>query len=308
MKDVVILCHWDFDGKSAANTVLKALHFTMRDASKKIIPCPEYDMELDLSDVGSDTIVYVVDYAPTVEQMKFLLDNAKEVIWIDHHAKAFNKFDEINPNIKGLRYNGISGVELTYAYMFIMTLMGEGNLLDFDPDTDTNTAFMYMKYIGDRDVWNWKYGDDTLYFNSGLSAFDTSPESNLWYELEYDKKVKEVIEVGKAIEGHKNSIRKQLINGNGFFANLTDPKGNKFSAVAFNTVTDNANEIKSLMNEEPNVDLFIKFSFNGMEWSYTIYSDKVDVSEIAILFGGGGHKGAAGFRTKDFVLEFISKI
>ena len=29
----------------------------------------------------------------------------------------------------------------------------------------------------------------------------------------------------------------------------------------------------------------------------------IDCSKVAMLYGGGGHKGAAGFNTKEYVLE-----
>lgn len=47
----------------------------------------------------------------------------------------------------------------------------------------------------------------------------------------------------------------------------------------------------------------IGFVFNGHEWRYSLRSTKVDCSKVAMLYGGGGHKGAAGFNTKECVLE-----
>jgi nanoRNase/pAp phosphatase (c-di-AMP/oligoRNAs hydrolase) len=41
------------------------------------------------------------------------------------------------------------------------------------------------------------------------------------------------------------------------------------------------------------------FSFDGDEWIISLYSRNIDVSEIAKKYGGGGHKGAAGFHCKD---------
>ena len=41
------------------------------------------------------------------------------------------------------------------------------------------------------------------------------------------------------------------------------------------------------------------FAYNGSKWSYSIFSSdpEVDCSKIAESFGGGGHKGVAGFST-----------
>lgn len=56
----------------------------------------------------------------------------------------------------------------------------------------------------------------------------------------------------------------------------------------------------------PNVDdydLLVSFSFDGKMWSYSLRSEIIDCAELAAKFGGGGHKGAAGFNTKECVLE-----
>ena len=47
-------------------------------------------------------------------------------------------------------------------------------------------------------------------------------------------------------------------------------------------------------NEEE-YDMFIGFSYNGKGWNYSLRSTKVDCSQIAMKYGGGGHKGASGF-------------
>ena len=43
------------------------------------------------------------------------------------------------------------------------------------------------------------------------------------------------------------------------------------------------------------------FYFDGKQYNFSLYNDNglVDVSLIAKQFGGGGHKGAAGFRVKN---------
>ena len=43
-------------------------------------------------------------------------------------------------------------------------------------------------------------------------------------------------------------------------------------------------------------DILLPHIHNGRQWTVSLYSQNVDVSEIAKSFGGGGHKGAAGFQ------------
>ena len=42
-------------------------------------------------------------------------------------------------------------------------------------------------------------------------------------------------------------------------------------------------------------DGFAVFAYRNNKWTFTLYSDITDVSKIAKAYGGGGHKGAAGF-------------
>lgn len=58
-----------------------------------------------------------------------------------------------------------------------------------------------------------------------------------------------------------------------------------------------------VINNIDDYDMLIGFVFNGHEWRYSLRSTKVDCSKVAMLYGGGGHKGAAGFNTKECVLE-----
>ena len=42
-------------------------------------------------------------------------------------------------------------------------------------------------------------------------------------------------------------------------------------------------------------DIAAAFVWDGQQYTVSLYSETVDVSEVARMFGGGGHKGASGF-------------
>lgn len=50
-------------------------------------------------------------------------------------------------------------------------------------------------------------------------------------------------------------------------------------------------------------DILVGFSFDGESWNYSLRSTKIDCSKVAMKYGGGGHKGAAGFNNSNFVLR-----
>ena len=49
------------------------------------------------------------------------------------------------------------------------------------------------------------------------------------------------------------------------------------------------------------------FNYDGKGWNFSLYHAKhrtdLDLSAIAVKYGGGGHRGACGFRSKN--LPFI---
>ena len=48
--------------------------------------------------------------------------------------------------------------------------------------------------------------------------------------------------------------------------------------------------------------MVIPFEYNGDKWVVGLFTtrDNIDCSELAKMFGGGGHKKAAGFTTKNY--------
>ena len=67
--------------------------------------------------IRKDEQVYIVDYSIIPDEMRELLNITKDVTWIDHHKTAIEKYKEFEHEIRGVRYDGVSGCMLTYCYM-----------------------------------------------------------------------------------------------------------------------------------------------------------------------------------------------
>jgi hypothetical protein len=81
------------------------------------------------------------------------------------------------------------------------------------------------------------------------------------------------------------------------FETFVSFKGKKYRAFCVNG--KGFNSIPFERSEElKDYDLWLTFFYTGNKdtWTISLYSAKVDVSEIAKAMGGGGHKGAAGFQ------------
>ena len=82
-------------------------------------------------------------------------------------------------------------------------------------------------------------------------------------------------------------------------------EGIRFFAV--NWTTD-ASGLGEYIYKELGHQAALIFSYTGTQWSFSLRSDTVDVSEVAVKFSGGGHRGAAGFRTDDIEWLFSKRI
>ena len=56
--------------------------------------------------------------------------------------------------------------------------------------------------------------------------------------------------------------------------------------------------------DESKHDIMINWLYNGKKYKYSLYTTKpeIHVGEIAVKYMGGGHKGAAGFENKNYIL------
>lgn len=291
--------HIDEDGKCSAFWVNKlARHYDGYE--KKFVPI-NYGVEFPFETIQPDEQVYIVDYSIFPEEMEKLLKITSDITWIDHHASAIKRYDNFPHNIKGIRYDGIAGCMLTYCYLTHMYSNGFLTGARFE-EWMTEDAPMFTKYIADFDVWKFEYGDDTRAFEMGLQLYDSDPiaedkdnifEAMLIWGCEVERNV---ISRGRDLLIYRDNWAKEYCRHIGF---ETEFEG--YKCFAMNLAMISSDHFKSVNEEE--YDMFIGFSYNGKTWNYSLRSTKVDCSQIAMKYGGGGHKGAAGFNTDRLLLK-----
>lgn len=233
-----------------------------------------YDMTFDFSDVKDGEKVYILDFSFKPSKFKELLLKTRNVVWIDHHKSVLApEYDEFK-SLEGIRRDGVAACVLTWEYLF--------------PGVDVPRA---VKLIGDYDVWKFEYGDDTRYFMAATRLYDLTPESRFWDDLFTVRHFfNKMIEKGKIILQYEAMTDKRTLSAIGYevafegrnclVANVPF-KGSEFFASA----------------EKGKYDIFITWAWKNHRYAVSMRSDKadVDLSVIALKYGGGGHKGAAGF-------------
>ena len=88
----------------------------------------------------------------------------------------------------------------------------------------------------------------------------------------------------------------------GFDAKFKDESLQKYSCYAVNIGLISSEDF---IVDDSKYDVLIGFCFDGENYTYSLrtINCNVDVSKIAETFGGGGHKAAAGFVSKELCIE-----
>jgi uncharacterized protein len=212
--------------------------------------------------------------------MEELLTITPNVFWIDHHATAK---DYPYQNVMGLRNfedKAMAGCELTWMYCYPGIPMPEA-----------------VRLIGDYDKWALKLQPSCFHFYEGMKLQDCSPTSKIWYDLlnNSSSSTLDILTSGVAAIKYRDNYCLNLCNSYGY---ETEIDGRR--AYACNQFMFGSGGFGERFKQYP---ICIAYIYNGKKFSVSLYSVTVDVSVIAKLHGGGGHKGAAGFVCD--VLPFI---
>lgn len=273
--------HGDADGITAGFWV----RYYTKDTNANDYIEINYGKEFPFDLIGKDEEVYIVDYSISLQEMEKLLEITSNVIWIDHHKTAIEKYKDFPREIKGLRYDGVAGCILTWMYF---------NGYSEPGDEVERGVPTFTRYIGDYDIWEFKYGDDTRHFHMAFNAQNYTPTDERMMGLLRFPIVKAMCADGAVMGQYKQSWSKNYCKVYGF---EKDFEG--YKAYVINLGFAGSDSFIGV--DVDKYDLLISCVYDGQKWKYSLRSEKIDVSEIALKYGGGGHKGAAGFVNDKFL-------
>jgi oligoribonuclease NrnB/cAMP/cGMP phosphodiesterase (DHH superfamily) len=269
-RPTICLYHNDPDGCCAAAIARRAL-------GEKLAVYPlEIGDPIPWGSIGENEQVLLVDYSLPLEDMKRLMSGRK-LVWVDHHKTSLATLGEAMAEIPGERSLEAAACVLTWRTFF--------------PEKPIPRAVVL---IGDRDVWEMAF-PETRAFSEGLFQEQIEPTNDrLWVPLLDDDKslVSQLIERGRVLyDARLNSI-KDVIAHYGF---VTSFEGHRTMVVNHRGNGDMGEYIRKAGYEL--AYCYVEVVRDGLlRTQVTLYSDQIDVSEIASKFGGGGHRGAAGFQ------------
>ena len=217
--------------------------------------------------------VFLVDFSYKKDVLENMLKTAASITILDHHISAEKDLSELLKagDLKGLFDMSKSGAMLAWEW--------------FNPD---RPAPELIAYIQDRDLWQFKL-EGSREINAALASYPYDFE--VWDSLMLSADGVEVLKHdGEAIERRlqkdvmaliASGVRRMVIGG------YDVPVLNASSAY----VSD-AGHIMSM--GEPFAACYWDHP-DGRSFSLRSAEGGIDVAEVAIGYGGGGHEKAAGF-------------
>lgn len=224
-------------------------------------------------------MIYIVDFNLPIQVCREYISRGIDVIWVDHHKTAIDAAEKEGFNPRGLRRIGDAACVLTWEYF------------------NGAEPPRVVRLLGEYDVR--RLTDEVIALQYGMrqQGFTANPKDPLWEEL-----LKEMLPLD-AIMAEGRSIYQYITTENARHA-----KTKCFTAVIDGLVWLCANhgpansQFFDSIYDPRKHDLMCKFYLNSAcRWLFSLYSTKpeIDVSEIAKRYGGGGHRGAAGFTSDD---------
>lgn len=329
-KTVVIHHSADFDGifcREIARKFLPDAELTGWDFSDDPLPVPPpYCGKVYVLDLPVDR-VFGLEFKMLDGRRQLLgtvqpLDRIdwSNFVWIDHHKSSI----ESHPtDIPGIRIDGVAACRLAWQWFQepestreIHKYPGKGEYFD-----RTVKEPLAVRLAGEYDIWD-KRDERTDVFQFGLRSRELTAAD--WAQMLEIRKpsiaevealidagykdilnpdgthtpavVHQLLEAGYTLQRYQQSNDK----GTMFRSFLVEWEGLKF--LALTTARCNSLTFASKDVPETGHDALMGFSFDGTKWTVSLYHANhrkdIDLSQIAVKYGGGGHRGACGFQVE----------
>ncbi|HAU91680.1 MAG TPA: phosphohydrolase [Alteromonas sp.] len=217
---------------------------------------------------GRDVIM--VDFSYKRDVLVKMAMAANSVTILDHHKSAESDLVDLPGNVTAIFDMNRSGAMMAWEYF------------------NKGEAPWLIKHIEDRDLWRFKLAG-TKEIQAAVFSYPYDVE--VWDQLILERTTESLFEEGVAI------LRKHMKDVN----ELIRVAAHRTVIAGYNVPVMNApyffsSEAGNIMSEnEPFAACYYETE-KGRVYSLRSQEYGVDVSVIATLFGGGGHKNAAGFR------------
>lgn len=226
-----------------------------------------------LPNLDKAKMVYILDFSYDEETLRNLYKKV-EVVVLDHHKTAEKDLEH-----------------LSFAH-FDMNKSGAMMAWEhFHPEKEVP---MMIRYIQDRDLWKFDM-KLTKEFHLGLASIPQVFEC--WDRADEN----DLTQAGSAILNYQNTLVERIVSSAQVM--MAGQFMEDLMVVPWRMAVVNSGVLESevgdaLLKRFPEADfamIYYTTKENKTKYSLRSLSDRADVSEIAKLFGGGGHRNAAGY-------------
>lgn len=301
MKVTIIYHKVDLDG--VASAAIAKSYYENQDGTTQIVLCPyTYGDSMDEFKKESEDsqAICVLDVSfgdDTLPIMKDWLERDKGVLWIDHHKGILEESESWPIYISGKREIGTAACKLTYEYLF-------------------GACPMIIEYLSAYDVWDksifdWEDVMNVQYAMRAEIGLNVYKMQNFIENIDFDDEIGQLSELkakGKAIRDFLAVKNQGEVENYSFIGKIDGEKALFMNTLEFNSTTFHSRTPDWLDGEEVKFLAPFAVQSNGLV-RFSLYQTEgkfdVDCCEMADRFGGGGHKGAAGFQVKTSDSRFI---
>jgi oligoribonuclease NrnB/cAMP/cGMP phosphodiesterase (DHH superfamily) len=268
---MIVYHHNDMDGRCAGAIVEMAFRdFAARIRFREV----DYNSVIAVDEIERNEKVYIVDFSFKPDVMKQVLERTGNVFWIDHHstAQAYD-YGRVLPGHRDFAEpSKRSGAGLAWEFLF-----------------HTQPMPRVVQLVSDYDTWTMAL-KDSMPFMEGLKMKAHGPQDEIWAKLIADEKLLQaIIDQGKTAIEYRDNYCAEMRKAFGYECYLAG-----YKCYALNCYRFGGTMFGPLLDK---YDMCIAYVENGQKTTVSVYSTKkrIHAGEICRDFGGGGHKGAAGF-------------
>lgn len=261
------------------------------DFGDPLIPFPKTD------------VVYLVDLPPDCFE-SLPPDVNSRLIWIDHHKSSITKWDEQLGNpFQGYRIDGVAACRLCWQWFTSGTKRDLPTYKDYF-DRRVREP-LYVRLAGEYDVW------DKRDYRAEAFQYGLTLDYANWPEQPYkfvrllrdggevakaisDTATEELVQAGLQAQRWHHAFAKQVCEERSY---KIDWEGLRFCVLSGVHVRNSL----WFQGVPDDCDALMAWRYSGGgNVSFSLYHKKgredIDLSVIAVKYGGGGHKGACGFQ------------
>ena len=236
-----------------------------------------HEDSIDLGPLEGEQVVFA-DIAPSTDVLRDLIDVADEVIVLDHHLSARDRYAAD----LGLQ-NALDGS----PHRVHFDLDHSGAVLAWNHFHPGDALPDLLGYVEDQDLWNWKLPRSEE-INAAIGSYER--HFKVWNELAA-RPIEELAREGEPIlRAHRMDVERALRTAH------------PVAVERWRVEAVNSPVLRSALGHELakraafGRPCGLVYRITGDRVNVSIYSiGDLDVSRVAAAFGGGGHCNAAGF-------------